>query len=196
MKAGEKLEIQPTKKNLQSVKYKLYLATQGYDMLDKKRKLLLRQIVLVENTTKRLKMQLILCIKASKKLIFHAKSEIAEEKLKIICEKTVANAKNSIKKPPYSLHEGTVSLDEAFFAWQEVKLLLEKLVESEKATKRIRAAMKKARKRAAALQNITIPNCKSQLKYISNQLEERERDELARIKFSISVGRENRPTEI
>jgi len=186
VKAGENLEFQPTKKNLQAIKYKLYLADQGYDLLDRKHKVLSRQLVSVKNTTKQLKKQLILCMKTSKKLIFRAKSEINEKKLKIICQKSLIDANNSTKKPPYSLYEGTVSLDEAFFAWQEVKLLLQRLAELTIDTKRIESAMKKAQKRAAALKNITIPNCKTQIKYISNQLEERERDELARVKLAIS----------
>ena len=192
-------------KNLQAVKYKLYLATGGYNLLDRKHKALFRELVSIKNTTKQIKKQLVLSLKSSKNLVNRAKSEINENKWKRICQKSsistgivitfckimnvqVPKIAVTVKKmPPYSIYESTVSLDEAFFAWQEVKILLQKLAEAQAATKRIKAVMKKAQKRAAALKNITIPNCKAEIKYISGLMEERERDELARVRLAIKI---------
>jgi len=197
------MEMQPTKKNLQAAKYKLYLATQGYDLLDRKHKTFLQELALIENTTKQLKNQLFSRLKVSKYLINRTKMEIRKERLKKITEKvvidtnliitsrnimgiTVPIVEESIeKKPPYNLYEGSISLDETFFAWQKVKVLLLRLAELQTATKCVKAGMKKAQKRASALKNVTIPKYETQVKYISNQLEERERDELARIKLAL-----------
>lgn len=197
------METQPTKKNLQAAKHKLYLAAQGYDILDRKHKTYLQELALIENTTKQLKNQLISRLKMSKHLLNRAKSEIRKERLKKITEKVAIDTSLIItlrnimgikvprieemveKKPPYNLHEGSISLDETFLAWQEVKILLLRLAELQTATKCIKAGMKKAQKRASALKNITIPKYETQIKYISNQLEERERDELARVKLAL-----------
>jgi len=203
--SGDKMEIVPTKKNLQTAKHKLYLAAQGYDMLDRKHKTLLQELVLIEDTTKQIKNQLISRLKMSKYLLNHTMLEIKAEKLKKIAKKipietsfiitfrnvmgiTVPKVEEiAKKKPPYNLYEGSISLDEAFLAWQEVKMLLLKLAELQTVTKCIEAGMKKARKRASALKNITIPKYETQIKYISNQLGERERDELARVKLAIET---------
>ena len=197
------MEMQPTKKNLQAAKYKLYLATQGYDLLDRKHKTYLQELALIENTTKQLKNQLISRLKVSKNLLNRTKLEIRKKRLKKITQKIVIDTSVIItfrsimgikvpiieemveKKPPYNLYEGSISLDETFLAWQEVKTLLLRLAELQTAIKCIKAGMKKAQKRASALKNITIPKYEDQIKYISNQLEERERDELARIKLAL-----------
>jgi len=201
--SSEKMEMQPTKKNLQAAKYKLYLATQGYDLLDRKHKTYLQELALIENTTKQLKNQLISRLKVSKNLLNRTKLEIRKKRLKKITQKIVIDTSVIItfrsimgikvpiieemveKKPPYNLYEGSISLDETFLAWQEVKILLLRLAELQTAIKYIKAGMKKAQKRASALKNITIPKYEDQIKYISNQLEERERDELARIKLAL-----------
>lgn len=197
------MEMQPTKKNLQTAKYKLYLATQGYDLLDRKHKTYLQELALIENTTKQLKNQLISRLKVSKYLLNRTKLEIREKRLKKITKKVAIDTSLIItlrsimgikvpkieemieKMPPYNLCEGSIALDETFLAWQEVKILLLRLAELQTATKCIKAGMKKAQKRASALKNVTIPKYEAQTKYISNQLEERERDELARIKLAL-----------
>jgi len=99
-------------------------------------------------------------------------------------DSTLTCSEESIAKPTYSLYESTASLDEAFFAWKNVKHLLIRLAEAETTIQRINTQLQKAKKRATALKNITIPKYEAHVKYITNQLEERERDELARVKMA------------
>lgn len=80
--------------------------------------------------------------------------------------------------------ESTVKLDEAFFLWVDVKIILKKLAEAQTALLRIATEMKKAKKRAAALENIVIPMYKTRIKYITDSLEERERDEFNMIRVA------------
>ena len=100
-------------------------------------------------------------------------------------EKSEKNEKIE-RRPPYNMNETVSVLDEAVISWQEVKQVMLKLAEAETTIYRLNFHLKQAQKRASALNNITIPNLKRQIKYIQEQLEEHERDELARLKISKS----------
>ena len=194
-----------TDKSLQTIKFKLYLANRGYDLMDKKYNVLFRELVSIKNTTKLIKNQLAISLSSSKKLINRAKIEINHVRLAEISRKIAVDMSITIifryimgvqipivyepagQKPPYSLYEGSIALDESFLAWRQIKQLLLKLAEAQTATKRIESAMKKAYKRAAALENIVIPICKAQIKYISEQQEEQARDEIARVKLAKKI---------
>jgi len=207
------MEQLPTKRNLLMAKRNLLLANQGHNLLDKKHAVLVRELSYVKATAKQLKCQFENTLQGAKILIKVAKAEIGAKSLEKIVEKlpfdtslhvsfknimgaVIPQIKSneighnfiftSLYSPAYSLYESTASLDEAFFAWQNVKNLLIQLAESETALRRINIQLQKAKKRAAALKNITIPKYEAHIKYITNQLEERERDELARIKTCIT----------
>ena len=194
----------PTKRNLMTAKRNLTLANQGHNLLDKKYKVLLRELAAVKFLANQLKRQLDDALQNATALLTVAKTEVGDRTLKKISDAQhldtslqityrnimgamIPKMEGGTKKhtaPPYSLSESTASLDEALFAWQSVKVLLVKRIEAETAMQRITVQLQKAKKRAAALKNITIPLYESRIKYISNQLEERERDELVRIKKS------------
>ena len=195
-------ELLPTKRNLMLAKRNLEFASQGHDLLDKKYKVLLRALSAVKFSVDQLRHQLDDALENAKKMVAIAQMEVGDKSLKKIINSQPLDASIQIsyhsimgaiipkikydnKKhttPPYSLCGSTVSLDDAFFAWQSVKFLLIKLIEAEIAVQHVNAQLQKAKKRAAALENIIIPTYKSRIKYISNQLEEKERDELIRIK--------------
>ena len=197
-------ELLPTKRNLILAKRNLALAIQGHDLLDKKHKVLLRELSAVKSSVTQLKCQFDKALQNAKTILSVAQMEVGDRRLKKIIKSqpidtslqisyrsvmgaVIPQMEYDAKKhaaPPYSLYDSTASFDEAFFAWQSVKFLLIKLIEAEITTQRITTQLKKAKKRASALKNITIPGYETRIKYISNQLEEKERDELARIKKS------------
>jgi len=199
-------ELFPTKRNLTLAKRNLAFANQGHDLLDKKYKVLLRELSVIKSSASQFKCQFEKALQSAKTLLVTAQTEVGDKALKKITESqpidisvrisyrnvmgaTIPKIECDAKKhtiPPYSLCDSTASLDEAFFAWQHVKFLLVKLIETETAAQRIHMQLQKAKKRAAALENIIIPAYQLQIKYISAQLEERERDELTRIKKSLA----------
>ena len=80
------------------------------------------------------------------------------------------------------MHNTTPSLDEAFINFNKVKVLTARLAEIENSVYRLANAVKKTRKRANSLKNVVIPNFKSQIKMITEVLEEKEREEFSRLK--------------
>ena len=63
-----------------------------------------------------------------------------------------------------------------------MKDLVRQLAEIENSIYRLAQAIKKAQKRANALQNIIIPQYTASIAYITGVLEEREREEFSRLK--------------
>jgi len=63
-----------------------------------------------------------------------------------------------------------------------VKYLIYELAEVENAVYKLAIEVKKTQKRANALQNIQIPRFKEIVKFISNVLDEKEREEFFRLK--------------
>ena len=73
-------------------------------------------------------------------------------------------------------------VDDAYFKFAEVKDLIRELAETENCIYRLAYAIKKAQKRANALQNIVIPGLNAEISRISDALEEKEREEFVRLK--------------
>lgn len=79
--------------------------------------------------------------------------------------------------------DGTLeSMDIAREAFRQVKDLTIKLSMVENAAYRLATSIKKTQKRANALKNITIPTYTALVYKISNELEEKEREEFTRLK--------------
>lgn len=73
-------------------------------------------------------------------------------------------------------------LDNAYICFNETKKLTVVLAEIENSIYRLAVAIKKTQKRANALKNIIIPKYEAQVRFISNSLEEKEREEFSRQK--------------
>lgn len=82
----------------------------------------------------------------------------------------------------YSFYNSNTSLDVAFKKFQEVKELLYELSEIEDSVYKLAMEVKRTQRRANALQNIQIPKFKEIVRAISEVLEEREREEFFRLK--------------
>jgi len=83
---------------------------------------------------------------------------------------------------PYGFLETGAMLDEAYIHFNKVKDLIRELAETENTIYRLAHAIKKAQKRANALKNIVIPNYDETIKFITDSLEEKEREEFVRLK--------------
>jgi len=92
----------------------------------------------------------------------------------------------SLTPEPIRLHYGfsltNSLLDEAYFRFYAVKLLTAQLAEIENGVYRLAYAIKKIQKRANALKNVIIPRQESEVKFIADVLDERDREEFSRLK--------------
>ena len=143
----------PTKGNLILAKNSLALSRQGFELMDKKRNILIREMM---------------------ELIDQAKDIQAQ------IDETFRTAYAALQKANMEL--GIAFVQQAKAAFEKVKELSIQLAGIENAAIRLAANIKKTQKRANALKNITIPRYEALTKDIQNALEEKEREEFTRLK--------------
>jgi len=195
----------PTKQNLLLIRQKLAMARKGYDLLDKKRHILINELAFTKTHAKQTWDDLNDALRIAHEALHVTLSEMGIDRvLKVsqgIPQQTalemlfrgimgvevplisISSVKSNENAVPYPLDETTVSLDEAVLAWNKVRELIVAWTAIENTIHKLTLHIKKTHKRANALGNITIPMYERQIKYIQERLEERERDELARLKL-------------
>ncbi len=82
----------------------------------------------------------------------------------------------------YGFSQTNSQLDIAFLEFEKVKKITTELAEVENSIYRLSVAIRKTQRRANALQNIIIPRNQRIVKFISDSLEEKDREEFSRMK--------------
>ena len=86
------------------------------------------------------------------------------------------------KSIPFGAYTSDSLLDEAFMRFSEVKKLTAALAEIENSVYRLAISIGKTQKRANALKNVVIPKFSASIKYISDALDEKDREDFSRLK--------------
>lgn len=191
----------PTKGNLMLAKNSLALAHQGYDLMDKKRNILLKELMSLIDEAKDIQEEIdqtftkaYACLQRAN--IEHGISKVRELAFTVPIEDSIRIQTRSIMGTEiphvkydakqndltYSFSTTRESIDIAREAFREVKDLTIKLSMVENAAYRLATNIKKTQKRANALKNITIPMYSNLVYTIINALEEKEREEFTRLK--------------
>ena len=191
----------PTKGNLILAKNSLALAKQGYELMDKKRNILIKELMDLMDKADAIQSEILENYEIAYKSLQKANIDMGIERVMEIAGAVPVEDGISIKirsimgveiphirmeekdiRPTYSFYDSTESLDDARIAFEEVKRLSLQLAEIENSAYRLAYNVKKTQKRANALKNITIPRFEELSKSISNALEEKEREEFTRLK--------------
>lgn len=193
--------IAPTKGNLLNIKRTLSLSQLGFDLLDKKRNILIRELMSLIDKAKEIKdeieiiysnaylnlqksnISLGVCEDIADGIAIEDGVDISVKSVMGVDIPTVT-LKNSNLGPDisYGLYSTNEQFDEAFISFHKVKILTVKLAEIENSVYKIAIAIKKTQSRVNALSNIIIPNFTENIKYITDALEEKEREEFSRMK--------------
>lgn len=197
-------QIFPTKGNLMAAKKNLQLAALGYELLDRKRNILIREIMSlveqakelrssIEDTYKEAYSALQLanismgvitpfaeCMPVENGLSVTSKSVMGVELPKVTLEKREPEVH-------YGFSRTNSQLDRAYLAFEKVKLATVTLAEVENSIYRLSVQIRKTQRRANALQNIIIPRDQETVKYITSALEEKDREEFSRMKVIKAV---------
>ncbi|MEY8394585.1 V-type ATP synthase subunit D [Lachnospiraceae bacterium 45-P1] len=192
----------PTKGNLILAKNSLALATQGYELMDKKRNILLRELMGLIDQARKIQSEIDATFTAAYQALQKANIELGirfveeiadsvpvEDSIKIKVRSIMGTEiplveyeKKKKERPPYSFYSTSDSLDEACLAFERVKELTARLSMTETSAYRLAESIKKTQKRANALKNITIPSYQALVTDITNALEEKDREEFTRLK--------------
>lgn len=192
----------PTKGNLILAKNSLALATQGYGLMDKKRNILLRELMGLIDKAKDIQSEIDSTFSAAYQALQKANIELGIRFVEEIADSIPVEDSIRVKarsimgteiplveytpqkreRPPYSFYSTSDALDEACLAFERVKELTAELSTVETSAYRLAESIKKTQKRANALKNITIPSYQALVTNISNALEEKDREEFTRLK--------------
>lgn len=190
----------PTKGNLILAKNSLALAKQGYELMDKKRNILIRELMNLIDQANALQSEIDMTFTEAYAALQKANIDTGIHKIQVIAgtiplDDSIAIKSRSImgteiplveSNPDtnqyYSLYDTRESLDIAKIKFDKVKELTIKLSMIETSAYRLATNIKKTQKRANALKNITIPSYTVLVNNIQTALEEKEREEFTRLK--------------
>ena len=181
----------PTKGNLIAAKNSLNLANMGYGLMDKKRNILIRELMGMIDEAKGIQSEIDSTFRAAYAALQKANIELGINYVQEIGASVPVDDRVKIKARSimgteiplaYGFYNTTESLDEARYHFEKVKELTIKLSMVENSAYRLANSIKKTQKRANALKNITIPHYTELSKSISDALEEKEREEFTRLK--------------
>ena len=204
-------QIFPTKGNLMAAKRSLSQAQLGYELMDRKRNILIREMVSLSDKAKEIRdsidkvfsdaYQSLQMANIMLGVVTPLTKQIPEETGVHVTYRSVMGVELptvTIDEQPqimvYSPELTNSRFDRAYICFNEAKKMAATLAEIENSIYRLSVAIKKTQKRANALKNILIPRYTEQVKFITNALEEKEREEFSRQKI-IKANKEKQETE-
>jgi V/A-type H+-transporting ATPase subunit D len=193
-------QVFATKGNLINAKHSLKQAQLGYELMDRKRNILIREMVMLTDKAKELSGSIEKIYAEAYAALQNANviDGVLSEKCKSMpIDSTVEISTRSVMgielpmvtggdcepKLCYSLADTDSCYDRAYICFLKAKQIGLMLAEIENSVYRLSVAIRKSQKRANALKNILIPTYRAQVKYISEALEEKEREEFSRQKI-------------
>ena len=191
-----------TKGNLILAKNSLALASQGYELMDKKRNILIRELMALIDQAKDIQSEIDVTFQTAYRALQKANIELGisyvqeagesipvEDSIEIKARSIMGTEiplvrfhKKQEEVPTYAFYSTKESLDQARAAFDRVKELTIRLSMVENSAYRLASSIKKTQKRANALKNITIPSYSGLVRDITNSLEEKDREEFTRLK--------------
>lgn len=194
-------QIVPTKGNLLATKKSLELSKTGFELLDRKRNILVREMMsLIDRASKiqgnidktyaeayallqRANITLGISKELSQTVPIENGLNVAYRSVMGVEIPMVSLEEQELLPAPFGLHSSNILLDETYKKFLEVKRLTAELAEVENSVYRLADAVKKTQKRANALKNIMIPRFEETVKIITDSLEEKDREEFSRLKI-------------
>lgn len=192
-------QIVPTKGNLLATKKSLDLAKTGFELLDRKRNILIREMMTLIDRANVIQekidrtydeayaalqianITLGICDELSRTVPLDNNLNVAYRSVMGVEIPMVSLGRTPVHIP-YGLNATNARMDNAFIKFHDVKILTAELAEVENSVYRLADAIKKTQKRANALKNIMIPRFEETVKFITDALEEKDREEFSRLK--------------
>lgn len=191
--------VSPTKGNLIASQKSLELARMGYELMDRKRNILVREMMGLIDKANSLRGRIDEIYSVAYRALqianitlgvceSLAKATPIEDDLSMTFRSVMGVELPTVRmqerpfQPWYDLSSSNAAYDEAYERFHAVKRMLVELAEIESSVYRLAVAIKKTQSRANALQNIIIPGLENTCRFITDALEEKEREEFSRLK--------------
>ena len=190
----------PTKGNLIAVKKSLALAKVGFDLLDRKRNILIRELMaLIDRASniqstiddsfaqayralEKANITLGFCDEISKTVPVENSVKLDYRSIMGVEIPILSISSEENTGLYYGLSNTNARLDEAVALFTKAKEMTVELAEIENSVYRLAVSIKKTQKRANALKNIMIPRFEEEVKFITDALDEKDREDFSRLK--------------
>lgn len=193
--------LAPTKANLIKSKSMLNFSVKGYELLDKKRNVLIREMMGLVSRATEVQTKIQDTFETAYDALRFANITLGVENVEEIAisilntedytilsrsvmgvEIPIVKGTEEEKALNYGLFRTNAALDEAVEKFNEIRRLIYELSEIETSVYKLAMEIKKTQKRANALEKIQIPKYKAEVKRITEVLEEKEREDFFRLK--------------
>ncbi len=192
-------QIFPTKGNLIACKKNLSLAKLGFDLLDRKRNVLMREMMKMIDEAGTVQREIGNTFTKAYAALQSANITLGIEKALegnrpeetgfsisghsiMGVDLPTTSLTTSAPVPYYGFSGTNAQLDYAYVSFSRVKELCAQLAGVENSVYRLAVAIKKTQRRANMLENVVIPRLDGNIRFISSTLEEHEREEFTRLK--------------
>ncbi len=196
------INVAPTRTNLIRIKKDLRFAREGYEILDRKREVLTTELVRVAHEADVIQKEVWKLLETAYRALEKARLTLGSDHVEwaaLAANKTVdihlklrgimgvaipvIEARGEPPKMLYSLSGTNAALDEASAAFREVIIKTPQLSMLVTTVWRLAGELRKTQRRVNALQHIFIPEYEQTVAFIVSSLEEREREEIFRLKW-------------
>ena len=193
------LGVTPTKGSLMAIQKSLSLSTLGFELLDRKRNILIREMMVLIDKVKSLRGEISSTYREAYEALQEANvtlGMVQETAMAVPVDDGVTITYRSVMgveipnvrlaeseiRMCYGLDRTNSRLDYAYVCFQKAKRVTALLAEVENSVYRLANAIRKTQRRANALENIVIPRYEETAKFITDALEEKDREEFSRLK--------------
>lgn len=197
-----RINLPPTRSNYLKIKSDLAFAREGYNILDQKREVLTNELMHLAHDAAVLQEKVSKVFAESYQALEDARLTMGQERVEwaaLAVNQTidikiknrgvmgvpipVVTAHGELTQMPYSFGDTMATLDSASNAFQEVLQWITQLAEIEASVWRLARELRKTQRRVNALQFVFIPDYQDTLNFIQSAIEEREREEIFRLKL-------------
>ncbi len=197
-----RINVPPTRSNLQRLKQDLQFAREGHEILNRKREVITGELIQLSHDAQALQEQIEQLMEAAYQALERAQLTMGRERVEwaaLSARKTtevavrfrgimgvaVPNvaAHGQPAEPSYSPADTSASLDEASAVFREVVQKLPDYATKVTSVWRLAGELRKTQRRVNALQHVFIPDYQETVSFIVSSLEEREREETFRLKL-------------
>ncbi|MCF7930147.1 MAG: V-type ATP synthase subunit D [Acholeplasmataceae bacterium] len=192
-------QVFPTKGNLMTLIKSNQLAHKGFELMDRKRNILIHEMMSLLEDVRLLRNEISETYKKAYLALQDANitlgivSDIAQSipvdsgisvSYKSVMGVEIPKVTHEVEhvKITYGISHTNTKFDFAYKCFLKVRDLTVKLAEVDNSTYRLANAIRKAQKRANALENVVIPKFEENIKFITEALEEKERESFTRQK--------------
>lgn len=197
----ELLKVPPTRSNLLRLREELKQAREGYDLLQRKREVLVRELLEMIDDAEAVEREARIRFQTAYEVLQEARMSMGIDRLRWISlaqggevnarvtlrgvmgvAVPIVQARVTVLPLPYGLGDTSASLDEARERWREAVELLGHLAEAVTTAWRLAVELRRTQRRVSALEHNFIPQYEATLHAIAQVLEEQEREDFVHAK--------------